>query len=60
MINTTQTNFQRIGKKIAESRIEKESNNTQSTASFSLDTKMNHDKRAEKGKKILKDILSRV
>lgn len=56
----SQTNFQRIGKKIAQNRIEKESSNIQLTASFSSDTKMNHDKKAEKGKKILQEILNRV
>lgn len=54
------SNFQRIGKKIAQNRLEKESNNTQSNTLFSLDTKINHDKIAEKGKRILYMILSRV
>lgn len=53
-----ETNFQRIGKKIAQNRLKKESSTTQSTASFSIDTKMNHDKKAEKGKKILYEILN--
>jgi predicted lactoylglutathione lyase len=54
----SETNFQRIGKKIAQNRLEKELI-TQSTASFSSDTKMNHDKKAEKGKRILQEILNR-
>lgn len=54
----SETNFQRIGKKIAQNRFIKELSSTQSTTLFSLDIKMNHDKKAEKGKKILYEILN--
>lgn len=62
MTDKRESNFKRIGKKIAENRLEKQSGScSKSTASFSSDTKMNHDRKAEKGKRILYEkILSRV
>ncbi|AEV68285.1 hypothetical protein [Acetivibrio clariflavus] len=62
MSSVRESNFQRIGRKIAQKRIEKKSDACKNPFNtFSNDIKMNHDKKAEKGKKILYDkILSRV
>jgi len=62
MSSARESNFQRIGRKIAQKRSEKKSDDCKNSfASFSNDIKMNHDKKAEKGKRILYEkILSRV